>query len=159
MTLKPPFPTQVTSGLDAKNAFVVCALLKALTKSRGLSVCVVIHQPRLDVVALFTRLVVLSRGRPVFCGGVGDDLRAFWRVTFAGTPVPPPNALDVLVDLGATLKRVLYCRFNSREFEPSQRSQEKRIIPRSLRGPLKRDEHPEVGPPRELALKEVSRSQ
>ena len=94
------FLDEVTSGLDGKSAYTVCALASELAASaRGLCVCCIIHQPRPEVVALFTRLIIVNGGRSVFSGEVAG-LADFWSSRFPGADMPPlPAAIDVLVDL------------------------------------------------------------
>ena len=68
--------------------------------ARSLCIACVIHQPRPEDVALFSRLVVVSRGRTIYCGQAGAELEAFWAALFDGAQMPPlAFAVDRVVSL------------------------------------------------------------
>ncbi|PSR81399.1 hypothetical protein BD289DRAFT_484444 [Coniella lustricola] len=91
------FLDEPTSGLDAYNAFNVIECLVTLAKDFERTVIFTIHQPRSNIVALFDRLVLLARGRPVFSGPFGQCQEYFDRI---GYECPPGfNIADFLVDL------------------------------------------------------------
>ena len=56
-----------TSGLDATHALRVIRSLKRLAQ-RGTTVVVTVHQPRANIFRLFDDLLLLHRGKPVYCG-------------------------------------------------------------------------------------------
>lgn len=91
------FLDEPTSGLDAYNAFNVIECLVTLAKDFKRTVIFTIHQPRSNIVALFDRLVLLARGRPVFSGPFSQCQDYFDRI---GYECPPGfNIADFLVDL------------------------------------------------------------
>lgn len=91
------FLDEPTSGLDAYNAFNVIECLVTLAKDFKRTVIFTIHQPRSNIVALFDRLILLARGRPVFSGPFAQCQDYFDRI---GYPCPPGfNIADFLVDL------------------------------------------------------------
>lgn len=91
------FLDEPTSGLDAYNAFNVIECLVTLAKDFKRTVIFTIHQPRSNIVALFDRLILLAKGRPVFSGPFAECQEYFDRI---GYPCPPGfNIADFLVDL------------------------------------------------------------
>ncbi len=61
------FLDEPTTGLDAFQAQVVVATLKALAQA-GHTVVTSLHQPRSSIFSLFDDLVLLSEGRAVYAG-------------------------------------------------------------------------------------------
>ena len=57
-----------TSGLDSTSALNLMKILKSLAQNHGHSVACVIHQPRPSIFQLFDSLLLLSKGRTVYCG-------------------------------------------------------------------------------------------
>jgi ABC-type multidrug transport system ATPase subunit len=70
-----------TSGLDATSALQVCRLLKRLAEG-GLTVVVVLHQPRTEIWEAVDRVVLLQRGSVVF-EGTQEDATALALATAA----------------------------------------------------------------------------
>lgn len=60
-----------TSGLDAASALNVTNLLRKLAIS-GITVVATLHQPRPQILKRFQQLMVLTKGRRVFCGSLED---------------------------------------------------------------------------------------
>ncbi|KIA75735.1 ABC transporter [Aspergillus ustus] len=91
------FLDEPTSGLDAFNAFNVVECLVTLAKTYNRTVIFTIHQPRSNIVALFDRLVLLAKGKPVYSGPFSACQQYF---DDAGYACPPGfNIADYLVDL------------------------------------------------------------
>ncbi|TPX37415.1 hypothetical protein SmJEL517_g00649 [Synchytrium microbalum] len=94
------FLDEPTSGLDAYNAFKVTQLIKNNAKRANQTVVMTIHQPRKEILDLFDRIMILSRGKIVFYGSIDSALPHFAHI---GYPVPPlKNPADHFLDV-ATL--------------------------------------------------------
>lgn len=92
------FLDEPTTGLDATSAFQVVRTLKNLA-SRGRTVITTVHQPRSEIWGLFDRIVLLSRGKPLYAGKTDGVLEHFKAL---GWPLPEHvNPADFLVDLAA----------------------------------------------------------
>ena len=57
-----------TSGLDSSSALRVIQLLSSASHERGLTCVCIVHQPRPEIVDAIDDLVLLVRGRLVYCG-------------------------------------------------------------------------------------------
>lgn len=92
------FADEPTSGLSATDAELCIKALRVVSKKMGVSVLVVIHQPRVEVANLFDKLILLTAnpGRMVYSGSMKDTM-AFWSAV--GHPVPEYcNPTDVYLD-------------------------------------------------------------
>ena len=93
------FCDEPTSGLSSTDAEVAVKLMKVMTKKLGLSIFVVIHQPKTEVAALFDHLVLLTSepGRMVYNGPMADAMAHYAKLGF---PVPDgANPADYFLDL------------------------------------------------------------
>ena len=91
------FLDEPTSGLDAFNAYNVMDCLSRMARSSRRTVVVTIHQPRSNIVALFDKLLVLGRGRVIYCGpmaGCGAYLDGIGHACPTGY-----NIADFVIDL------------------------------------------------------------
>lgn len=96
------FLDEVTTGLDATSAFQLVQTLKALTK-QGRTIIVTIHQPRSEIWGLFDRILLLSRGSPLYSGPVSECLAHFESL---GYPLPAfVNPAEHLIDIAAVDNR------------------------------------------------------
>lgn len=68
-----------TSGLDATHALRVIRSLKRLAH-RGTTVIVTVHQPRANIFRLFDGLLLLHKGKPVYCGAASAAMQYFARL-------------------------------------------------------------------------------
>ncbi|TPX48807.1 hypothetical protein SeLEV6574_g01840 [Synchytrium endobioticum] len=94
------FLDEPTSGLDAYNAYKATELIKKNAKKAKRTVVMTIHQPRKEILDLFDKILLLSRGRVVFYGSIDSALSYFAHI---GYPVPPlKNPADHFLDV-ATL--------------------------------------------------------
>lgn len=88
------FLDEPTSGLDSYNAFNVIESLKTLAKTYKRTVVFTIHQPQSNIVNLFDRLLLLSKGHLVYCGTAAHAQQHFEKL---GHPCPPGyNIADYL---------------------------------------------------------------
>ncbi|KAK9368703.1 hypothetical protein V1509DRAFT_622536 [Lipomyces kononenkoae] len=91
------FLDEPTSGLDSFNAYNVVECLKSLAKNYKRTVIFTIHQPRSNIVALFDRLILLSRGQLVY-SGLHDSCQEYF--SSIGCECPSGfNLADFLIDL------------------------------------------------------------
>jgi len=93
------FCDEPTSGLSSTDAELCVKALKILTRKWGMTICVVIHQPRVEVAMLFDQLVLLTSqpGRIVYNGPM-QDAKSHWEAV--GYPVPnSANPTDHYLDL------------------------------------------------------------
>ncbi|OKL59300.1 hypothetical protein UA08_05039 [Talaromyces atroroseus] len=75
------FLDEPTSGLDATSASSIMRTLKALARL-GISVIVIIHQPRSEIFDLFDKLILLGNGQTVYEGPQVDVKQYFEDVGF-----------------------------------------------------------------------------
>lgn len=93
------FCDEPTSGLSSTDAELCIKALKALTVKWGVTILVVIHQPRIEVARLFSHLILLTSqpGRVVYNGPMSDAILHMEKV---GYPVPEGvNYADHFLDL------------------------------------------------------------
>lgn len=93
------FCDEPTSGLSATDAELCIRALKTLTVKWGVTILVVIHQPRIEVANLFSHLILLTSqpGRVVYNGRMSEALAHIEKV---GYPVPVgANFADHFLDL------------------------------------------------------------
>lgn len=91
------FLDEPTSGLDSYNAYNVIESLKTLAKDYNRTVIFTIHQPQSNIVALFDRLLLLTRGQMVYSDDASKAQEHFESI---GHPCPPGfNIADFLIDL------------------------------------------------------------
>ncbi|EPS45803.1 hypothetical protein H072_167 [Dactylellina haptotyla CBS 200.50] len=87
-----------TTGLDAATAHQLMITLKNLAK-KGRTIITTIHQPRSEIWNLFDRVILLSRGQPVYCGTQANALPYF---SSLGYELPEHfNPADYLIDTSA----------------------------------------------------------
>ena len=92
------FLDEPTTGLDATSAFQLVRTLKSLAK-KGRTIITTIHQPRSEIWGMFDRLVILTRGSPVFSGKLDDCIPWFGKI---GMELPPfVNPAEFLIDIAA----------------------------------------------------------
>lgn len=93
------FCDEPTSGLSATDAEVCVRAMCAASRKQGVTFVVVIHQPRVEVVAMFSHLTLITSnpGRIVYNGAFADAAEYF---AAAGSPVPANcNPADFLLDV------------------------------------------------------------
>uniref|UniRef100_A0A7S0NXL9 ABC transporter domain-containing protein n=1 Tax=Calcidiscus leptoporus TaxID=127549 RepID=A0A7S0NXL9_9EUKA len=91
------FLDEPTSGLDAFQALNTIKMLTRLTKNRGRTVVLSIHQPRSSIYAMFDRLLLLAGGNVMYNG---DGSAAVSYFEAAGHPCPIHyNPADFFIDL------------------------------------------------------------
>jgi len=93
------FCDEPTSGLSSTDAETCIARLKAWAYRFGMSITVVIHQPKPEVASLFDHLILLTSqpGRLVYSGPVRDATEHYAKV---GYPVPQfVNPADFYLDM------------------------------------------------------------
>jgi len=91
------FLDEPTSGLDAFQALNTIKMLTRLTKVRGRTVVLSIHQPRSSIYAMFDRLLLLAGGNVMYNG---DASAAVDHFEAAGHPCPIHyNPADFFIDL------------------------------------------------------------
>jgi len=92
------FLDEPTTGLDATSAFQLVRTLKGLAK-KGRTIVTTIHQPRSEIWGMFDRLVILTRGSPVYSGKAKDCIPWFKSI---GMELPPfVNPAEFLIDIAA----------------------------------------------------------
>ena len=94
-----------TSGLDAAASLDVCAALQRIAAS-GVTVALVLHQPRFEIFSSFDDLILLAKGGSVAYAGPVTDALA--HVEGCGFVCPPlVNPADFIVDVVGTDAAVL----------------------------------------------------
>mmetsp|Transcript_13671 Transcript_13671/g.48238 ORF Transcript_13671/g.48238 Transcript_13671/m.48238 type:complete len:682 (-) Transcript_13671:119-2164(-) len=92
------FCDEPTSGLSATDAELCIRALRTISKRLGVTILVVIHQPRTEVAELFDRLLLLTSfpGRMVYFGKMMDAQDYWFQL---GHPVPTNvNPCDFFMD-------------------------------------------------------------
>jgi len=87
-----------TSGLDAFSAYQLLLTLSRLAK-RNRTIVLSLHQPRSDAFALFTRILLLSKGSVVYSGLTRKCLP--WFKKLGEEPERGTNPLDFLIDISS----------------------------------------------------------
>lgn len=106
------FLDEPTTGLDATSAFQLVRTLKSLAK-KGRTIITTIHQPRSEIWGMFDRLVILTRGSPVYSGKADDSIQWFKQ---AGMELPPfVNPAEFLIDIAAIDNRSIDLEATSSE--------------------------------------------
>merc|ERR1712187_607666 len=93
------FCDEPTSGLSATDAELCIKSLKSMSVKWGVTILVVIHQPRVEVAKLFDHLILLTSqpGRVVYNGPMAEVVEHMEKV---GHPVPAgANYMDHFLDL------------------------------------------------------------
>lgn len=93
------FLDEPTTGLDAYSAFLVVKTIKKLAKEDGRIFIMSIHQPRSDILFLFDKICILSKGNVVFCDQMYNMIPYFESLGFK---VPElVNPADHIIDLSS----------------------------------------------------------
>lgn len=66
------FFDEPTSGLDSQTSWSICNLMEKLTKNHQAILCT-IHQPSAMLFQRFGRLLLLSKGRTIYFGNIGQN--------------------------------------------------------------------------------------
>ncbi|RKO83107.1 P-loop containing nucleoside triphosphate hydrolase protein, partial [Blyttiomyces helicus] len=91
------FLDEPTSGLDSNSAYAVIENVRSEAVRTGRVVVLTIHQPSIEVLYLFSKVILLSAGATVFFGPPDDALAHFDRL---GLPCPPKrNPADFFLDI------------------------------------------------------------
>ncbi|KAK3377140.1 hypothetical protein B0T24DRAFT_701328 [Lasiosphaeria ovina] len=90
------FLDEPTSGLDATAATSIMRTLKALARL-GISVIVVIHQPRMEIFDMLDDLILLANGQLIYAGREADVQPFFEQLGFHFPP--HANYGDVVTDI------------------------------------------------------------
>ncbi|KXS17673.1 P-loop containing nucleoside triphosphate hydrolase protein [Gonapodya prolifera JEL478] len=94
------FIDEPTSGLDAFTALTTVDYLRKMTTSASIMSFVAIHQPRENILRLFDKFLLISRGRIVFSGTLSE---AYGHFGSAGHPAPEGvNIADFWLDVIAS---------------------------------------------------------
>ena len=96
------FLDEPTTGLDATSAFQLIRTLKGLAR-KGRTIITTIHQPRSEIWGMFDRLVILTRGSPVYSGKADACVPWFQK---NGMDLPPfVNPAEFIIDIAAVDNR------------------------------------------------------
>ncbi|KAL2751991.1 hypothetical protein ACRALDRAFT_1066098 [Sodiomyces alcalophilus JCM 7366] len=101
------FLDEPTSGLDATAASSIMRTLKALARL-GISVIVIIHQPRMEIFEILDNLILLGNGQTIYEGPEADVQRYFEGIGFQFPPhVNPADVVtDIITGNGRAYKKV-----------------------------------------------------
>ncbi|KAJ3517350.1 hypothetical protein NLJ89_g561 [Agrocybe chaxingu] len=92
------FLDEVTSGLDSTSAREVVSAISSLAKAEGIIVIASIHQPPLETLSQFTKLMFLAEGKMCYFGRV-DELEGFfekWGRPVGRFTTPSDHAMNFL---------------------------------------------------------------
>ena len=99
------FMDEPTSGLDSFTALTICEALKEYAERGRETILMTIHQPRLNLLRLFSAIIILSQGKIVFFGSVDEALDHFARL---GYHCPEgENPADYFLDLATVSSKSL----------------------------------------------------
>ncbi|CAL8465028.1 g4563 [Coccomyxa elongata] len=80
------FLDEPTTGLDAESAESLVGVLARMASSGGKTVVCTIHQPSSDVCAMFDDMLLLAKGRLLYCGPWASADDYFWAAGFTRLP-------------------------------------------------------------------------
>lgn len=86
-----------TSGLDSNSAEMVVELVRDITRSRGISSIMTVHQPNANMLKCFDRVLLLSQGHLVYFGAASQAIEYFESKGFS-CPMRQ-NPADFFIDL------------------------------------------------------------
>ena len=66
-----------TSGLDSLTSFVIIDFLSYLAQEEGKTILMTIHKPSSDIFKFFDRLFLMTEGKIVYQGQVGQAISYF----------------------------------------------------------------------------------
>ncbi|KAI8628431.1 hypothetical protein F5Y19DRAFT_437753 [Xylariaceae sp. FL1651] len=90
------FLDEPTSGLDATSASSIMRTLKAIARL-GISVIVIIHQPRMEIFEMLDELILLGNGQIIYEGSESDVQEFFENIGFHFPK--HSNAGDIVTDI------------------------------------------------------------
>lgn len=101
------FMDEPTSGLDSHTALQVVSKISEVTRtSTSRAVIMTIHQPRLNILRLFSRIILLSGsgGKCIFWGNVAEALEYFSKLGYPCPSLENPgdHFLDVIMEQDIT---------------------------------------------------------
>lgn len=101
------FLDEPTTGLDASTANTVMELLHNIAR-KGKTIIASIHQPRFSIFKLFDRMIILSKGLPVYHGPAKDGTTYFSELGYKCESMnnPPDFFLDVIIGDDANIQGV-----------------------------------------------------
>ncbi|CAD5118397.1 DgyrCDS7101 [Dimorphilus gyrociliatus] len=101
------FLDEPTTGLDASTANTVLELLHNISR-KGKTIIFSIHQPRFSIFKLFDRMMLLSKGLPVYHGPSSEAALYFADIGYQCEPMnnPPDFFLDVIIGDSTTVSSV-----------------------------------------------------
>ncbi|EGC35232.1 hypothetical protein DICPUDRAFT_33697 [Dictyostelium purpureum] len=103
------FLDEPTSGLDSVTALSIMKTLQDLTKNKGCTVVVAIHQPRSEIFELFNRVMVILKGKMIYNGN--KIIEYFDQIGYKcpNNVNPADFSLDVSVEIGESDKYEEIC--------------------------------------------------
>eukprot|EP01065_Artemidia_motanka_P001135 TRINITY_DN10536_c0_g1_i1.p1 TRINITY_DN10536_c0_g1~~TRINITY_DN10536_c0_g1_i1.p1 ORF type:complete len:785 (+),score=256.51 TRINITY_DN10536_c0_g1_i1:722-3076(+) len=87
-----------TSGLDATSSLKLCQLLRHFAVDNRHVVCTTIHQPRPEIMALFTHLLLLNENGRIAFFGPAEEAVPFLVSAGVGRMGPADNPGDFIID-------------------------------------------------------------
>lgn len=84
------FLDEPTSGLDAFTAHTVCEKITDLALKEQRTVLLTIHQPRIQILQMFSKIILMSKGSIVFFGTVNEAMEYFSSQGFESPPMENP---------------------------------------------------------------------
>lgn len=99
------FLDEPTTGLDTSSALMLIHVLRKLASPEiGITIIILIHQPRSEIASLFDKLCVLTRGgRQVFFGSLDESVSHFSKLAHIGIV----KKIDSSIDSYAMLNRIM----------------------------------------------------
>jgi len=96
------FLDEPTSGLDSSSALLVMRSLKNLVKTSRMTICSVIHQPRMQIFDCFDSLLLLGAGGNMVYHGPIRDVQSYFEKLKAPYLLPPGESVaDWLIDISS----------------------------------------------------------
>ena len=107
------FLDEPTTGLDAYSAYLVVKTIKKLAQNDGRIFVMSIHQPRSDILFLFDKITILSKGKVVYCDNTERIIPYFASL---GYDVPPMvNPADYFIDISSINNKSNQSQIESQE--------------------------------------------
>ncbi|KAK5579361.1 hypothetical protein RB653_009043 [Dictyostelium firmibasis] len=113
------FLDEPTSGLDSLNALKVMKVLMNLTVTKGVTVICSIHQPRPEIYHLFNKIMIILKGRMIYCGN--DVLNYFSSLPNQYQCPIHTNPADFILDTCHEISESDHCEEISESWETNWR--------------------------------------
>ena len=121
------FMDEPTSGLDSFTALELMSSLDSISRRTGMSVVVILHQPRCEIWERIDELLLLATGGRVVYGGERERVREYFKEVCLISMKDGDNPADVFIDTMASSQEelVMVWKRRGRRWVESEREKER----------------------------------